>query len=221
MNWVDIIVGVFMILFLVAGTRRGFIREVTGFVGLVIALALGIGGAHFWADIIVEELHFPHTVATVVSFGLIFALVFLLFRGIGSLLFKFVHLSPLSWLDRVGGSIFGLLKSGMIISVILLILGVFSLPPALSKPLGSSALVPPLRAFAPAAYNLFKAAFPQMRSLSEIAGRSVERGFTRGKEQVLKKGSRVVDMLQREKVGQEEKTDRQGDSEPNETSSKE
>ena len=200
MNWVDIVVGVFMILFLVAGTRKGLIREVTGFVGLVVAFVVGIVGARVWAVMIADELRFHPSVATAVSFILIFVLVFLLFRAAGSVIFKFIRRSPLGLLDRLGGSVIGLLKGGLIISLVFLILGTFSLPQALSKTLDSSALVPPLRAFAPTVYNLFKAAFPQMRSLGEVVGQSVESGLARGKEKVLEKSSDVVDMLQKTKT---------------------
>ncbi len=210
MNWIDIALGLFMILFIITGIRRGFLREVMGLVGLIVAFVLGVAGSPIWSVLIVQELHFPSSVATAVSFILIFILIFLLFKAVGSLLHKLVRSSPLRWFDRLGGSIFGLLKSGMIISVFLLILGVFTLPSALSSTLNSSRLVPPLRAMAPTVFNLIKVAFPRLKSLGEVAGQSVERGFTRGKEQVLEKGAQVVDMLQKEKqAGQREKANRQ------------
>lgn len=218
MNWVDIVVGAFMILFLVAGTRRGFIREVTGFVGLVLAFVLAIAGAQIWAVMIADQLHFHPSVATVVSFILIFVLVFLLSRAAGGLIFKLIRKTPLGLLDRIGGSIIGLLKGGLILSLIFLILGTFSLPQAFSNSLDSSALTPPLRAFAPTMYNLFKVAFPQMRSLGEVVGQSVERGLARGKEQVLQKSSDVVDMLQKTKNAPNGSAEDRDRTEPNENS---
>jgi membrane protein required for colicin V production len=220
MNWFDIVVGLFMVLFLVAGIRRGFIREVTGLVGLVLAFILGIIGTPIWADLIVEELHFPRSVAIVISFILIFVLVFLLFRAGGGLLFKVVHLTPLGWVDRVAGGGIGLLKGGLIASLILLLLGIFPLPQVLSNSLDSSASASPLRSLAPAVYNLLQVVFPQMKSLGEVVGQSVEGSFARGKEQVLKKSSQVVDMLQKAKASQKDEADSQAPSEKDESSVK-
>jgi len=218
MNWVDIVVGLFMVLFLVAGLRRGFIREVTGFVGLVLAFVLGIAGSPIWSKAIVNLLHFPPSVATVVSFILIFILVFLLCKAAGNLLFKIVRQTPLHLLDRLGGSVIGLLKGGLLISLLLLFLGLFSLPQTIAKPLDSSVLVPTMRVFAPGVYNFLKGAFPQMRSLGEVIGQSVERGFARGKEQVLEKGSQLVDQLQKAKAAQKDGEDRRDHTEADEKS---
>ena len=216
MNWVDIIFGLCVIFFLVIGVRKGLIREVVGFIGLVVAFIVAIAGTRFWSELIVKELHFPPSIATVVSFILLFTLVFLLFRAAGSFLFTILHLSPLGWLDRVGGCIVGLLKGALAVSLVLLILGTLSLPQALSGPLDSSALASPMRGLAPAVYHLLKVAFPQMKSLGEVVGQSVERSFARGKEEVLEKRSHVVDMLQKAKVAPSDKTDSQDRSESEE-----
>jgi membrane protein required for colicin V production len=220
MNWVDIVLGVFVVVFLVIGVRKGLIREVAGFIGLVVAFIVGIAGTRFWSELIVIELHFPPSIATVVSFILLFTLVFLLFRAAGSFLFTILHLSPLGWLDRVGGCIVGLLKGALIVSLVLLILGTLSLPQAVSRPLDSSTLASPMRGLAPAVYHLLKIAFPQMRSLGEVVGQSVERSFARGKEEVLEKRSHVVDMLQKAKAAPDDKADSQGRSESEETPDK-
>jgi hypothetical protein len=59
-----------------------------------------------------------------------------------------------------------------------------------------------------------------MKSLGEVVGQSVEGSFARGKEQVLKKSSQVVDMLQKAKASQKDEADSQAPSEKDESSVK-
>ena len=119
----------------------------------------------------------------------------------------------------MGGGI-GLLKGGLIVSLILLLLGIFPLPQVLSSSLDSSASASPLRSLAPAVYDLLKVVFPQMKSLGEVVGQSVEGSFARGKEQVLQKSSQVVDMLQKAKASQKDQADSKVPSEQDESSVK-
>jgi len=63
MNWVDFGIGVFAVLFFITGIRMGFIREVTGLIGLVLAFILAVAGTPIWADSMVDMLKFPPSVA--------------------------------------------------------------------------------------------------------------------------------------------------------------
>ena len=115
MNWVDFSIGVLAVLFFITGIRMGFIREVTGLIGFVLAFVLAVAGTPIWADSMVDMLNFPPSVAKVSAFILIFALVYLLCKAGGKFLFKFIRHSPLDLLDRLGGSIIGLLKGALVI----------------------------------------------------------------------------------------------------------
>jgi len=214
-NWVDIIFGLILILFLIAGIRRGFIREAVGLVSLLLAFILGTTMAPIWSRIVVERFHFPPSVATVVVFILIFILVFILVRAVGNLLFKIVRATPLDLIDRLGGGLVGLVKGGLVISLILVFLGLFSLPLAIDQSLNDSTLTVPMKALAPAVYGLVQGAVPQMRSLGEVVGESVESGLSRGQEEIREKSSQVIDKLEESKSEHEgqEKSETQPETE--------
>jgi membrane protein required for colicin V production len=211
MNWIDAVVALIMALFLIAGVRKGFIREVMGLVAIILAFILGITGAPIWSGILVEKFNLPDAVATLVAFLLIFILVFILIRALGGLIFRVVRATPLDIIDRLGGSLFGLLKGALIISLVLVLLGLFTLPQAVVQEMDGSAVIPPLRAVAPAVYNLLKGAVPQMRSLGEVVGESVEESFLQGKKEIMERSSQVIDKLQESKSGNKK-------DEPSETS---
>jgi membrane protein required for colicin V production len=210
-NWIDAVAVLIMILFLVAGARKGFIREATGLVAIILAFILGITGAPIWSEILVEKTGLPNSLATLIAFLLIFILVFILIRALGGLLFRVIRATPLDILDRLGGSLFGLLKGALVISLVLVLLGLFTLPQVVVQEMDGSAAIPPLRAVAPAVYNLLKGVVPQMRSLGEVVGESVEEGFFRGREEILERSSQMIDKLQESKSGNKK-------DEPSETS---
>jgi membrane protein required for colicin V production len=196
MNWVDIVVGLVLLFFFVAGARKGFIREVTGLISIIVAFIVGISGAPIWSKIIEQNLKIPSSVATLVAFILIFILVFILIRALGNLLFKVVRATPLDALDRLGGSIIGIVKGVLIVSLVLILLGLFNLPLVVSQELNGSWSAAPLRTVAPSLYRFFKEAVPQMRSLDDVVGDSVEKDLSRGREKIRQKSSQIIDRLE-------------------------
>jgi membrane protein required for colicin V production len=217
MNWVDIVVALILLFFFVAGARKGFIREVTGLIGIIAAFILGITGAPIWSQILVDRLKFPPSLATLVAFLLIFILAFILIRALGNLLFKVVRSTPLDALDRLGGSLVGILKGAFIISLVLIFLGLFTLPQAVVQELGDSWSASPLRAVAPSFYRFVKEGVPQMRSLGEVVGESLEKGLSQGQEEVRQRSSEMIDRLRQAKSKEGDETKEKASSAPETT----
>jgi len=197
MNWVDIVVALILLFFFIAGARKGFILEITGLIGIIGAFLLGVAGAPIWSGIMVDRLKFPPSLATLVAFILIFILVFILIRALGNLLFKMVRATPLDALDRLGGSFVGILKGALVVSLVLIFLGLFTLPGAVVQELNDSWSTGPLRTVAPSLYRFVKESVPQMRSLQDVVGHSLEEGLSQGQEEVRKRSSQVIDRLQK------------------------
>jgi len=221
MNWVDIVVALILLFFFIAGARKGFIREVTGLIGLIVAFLLGITGAPIWSEILVDRLKFPPSLATLAAFLLIFILAFLLIRALGNFLFKVVRATPLDALDRLGGSFIGILKGAFIISLALIFLGLFTIPDAVVRELNDSWSATPLRTVAPSLYRFVKEGVPQMRSLGDVIGDSVEKGLTQGQEEVRKRSSRMIDRLQEARSKETTETKQETSSSPEKTANPE
>ena len=217
MNWVDIVVALILLFFFIAGARKGFIREITGLIGLIIAFLLGITGAPIWSEILVDRLKFPPSLATLAAFLLIFILAFILIRALGNLLFKVVRATPLDALDRLGGSFIGILKGAFMISLALIFLGLFTLPDAAVRELDDSWSATPLRAVAPSLYRFVKEGVPQMRSLGDVVGNSLEEGLSQGQEEIRKRSSQMIDRLQEAKSKEGAETNQKASSSPETT----
>ena len=116
---IDIIIGVAIIISVIVGFVRGFVKEAISIAALLFAI---------WAS-----LYLGPSVGTVSDswlagpemqtwFGriLVFAVVLSLGGLLGWGLSKLVRLSVLSGLDRFGGSVFGLLRGMLLVSVAVL-----------------------------------------------------------------------------------------------------
>ena len=121
MNFIDII---FIILFILAGIngyKKGLIVELAS----LAALILGIWGAFEFSDItaefLVDNFNWSWDHLNVASFIITFAVIVILVHIIGSVLNKMIEAAMLGFLNRLAGIVFGVLKSALILSVILVV----------------------------------------------------------------------------------------------------
>lgn len=118
MNAVDIIMLVALALATFSGFRRGFVLEMAGIFGAVVAFAIA---RLEYADVRTTlEQFLPHSPwLTIVAYLLVFLVVWgaivILARKIRSL----VRLMMLGWLDRLGGAVIGLVQGALLIELLL------------------------------------------------------------------------------------------------------
>jgi membrane protein required for colicin V production len=141
MNWLDIVILVIIFVFALFGLRRGLIREAVS----ILALLLGIVAGVMFYDL-VGNLFVKHNLVEnkaigsvggfiVVAFG-----VYVLIQLLGWILNRVIGALHLTWADRIGGSIFGVVKA-MVISFLLVSALGFLLDEN-EPPFRSSVLVP-------------------------------------------------------------------------------
>ena len=105
MNWFDIVLIAVLILSTVVGIWRGFINMVLPLIGIIIGVILAglyattVGG---WLPIDNAE-HAKWTGYVIIVVGTLIVSILL-----AVILTRFVHLTLLTWLDRLLGGIFGL-----------------------------------------------------------------------------------------------------------------
>ena len=155
-------------MFLIAlawGAFRGFVKGFILQIVTLLALMLGIWASiHFsdgMAHFLTRNLDITGRYLPVLSFLLIFILVIIVAHLIGLLMTRLFELTPVGWLNRVGGIFFGILKMAFIVSVILSLQNrmkekVHILP---EKQIKSSLLYEPVASIAPAV-------FPHLRLLA-------------------------------------------------------
>jgi membrane protein required for colicin V production len=113
MHWLTIVILLFLLLNAWTGWRKGLIRRVLEFVGLVLSIFLAMRLLDF-ASTMLFSAGLPAGAARVVGWILVFALCLIAWS-----VSKLVRMSLLGWLDKWGGAALGLL-GGMILGSVLL-----------------------------------------------------------------------------------------------------
>lgn len=119
MNWIDLILGFILAISIVQGIVRGFSRVAISFAGTILGLFLA-GWFYPSAAARLAPYVSSDTLAKFLGFVLIFVGVQLVAALIAWAVQKVFKVSGLSWLDRIMGAAFGVLR-GLVISTILLL----------------------------------------------------------------------------------------------------
>lgn len=117
-NYLDIIILTFLLGFAVRGFFRGLILSLTSLVGLIAALYAAWHFSVFIRDELSSAFHIEGSTVKVLAFILTFAGTIVLFHLIGRLLEKVVEGAGLSFLNKLGGLVLGLIKGGLFLSII-------------------------------------------------------------------------------------------------------
>jgi membrane protein required for colicin V production len=123
MNWLDFVLALILIASGVAGLRRGFSRQIIGFISGVLALLLGIW---FYGTVGFYLLPYAssRTLANAGGFAVVFCGVLLLGALVSFAVGRFVAVTGLSIVDHLLGAGFGLLRG--LLFAIAIILGVMA-----------------------------------------------------------------------------------------------
>jgi membrane protein required for colicin V production len=118
-NWLDIIFGVILLFSAAMSFRRGFTREIVGLAASVLALLLGMW-FYGMAGAFIEPYVGSKRGASLIGFFLVVMVVMLLGALVGWVVSRFVKTIGLSFVDRLLGGLFGLIR-GVILCIAMLI----------------------------------------------------------------------------------------------------
>ena len=139
-NWIDISIIIIILLNMIIGIRRGIIRGIINLIGVIVAIFLAI----FWFKEVGEyiSLHsqLSREIANILGFALIFLGIYLIARIIEIIIKKIFSLLFVSWIDGLGGALFGLVKGSLVVGILLVIITFIPLPLFLKEQLESSFL---------------------------------------------------------------------------------
>ena len=118
MNWLDILLLLPLLIGLVRGLMRGLVSEAIA----LVVLVLGVLGSRMWEPTfsvwIHRQLAWPETVCSVVAYILLFLAIAIVLSIIAYYLTKLMHAIHLSWANRFFGGIFGLIKYGVLVLIV-------------------------------------------------------------------------------------------------------
>ncbi len=127
MNYLDVIIGLILLLFAYKGLKKGLIVEAFSLAAFII----GIYGAMYLSDITAKGLSkiidAPQEIMTIIAFIITFIILAILVTLIGKLISKIVEALFLGFIDKIGGFVFGMVKGALLVSILILVLNFFGL----------------------------------------------------------------------------------------------
>jgi len=131
MNWLDVVLSVLLLASVATSFSAGLTREVVGLVSMIVALVLAIWFYGTAGSFLLPYVSSPG-IANFCGFLIVFCVVLLLGGIIGRLLGRLMKVAGLSFVDRLLGAGFGLVR-GLLLSIAL-ILAVMAFTPGSSPP---------------------------------------------------------------------------------------
>ncbi|HSW58046.1 MAG TPA: CvpA family protein [Dehalococcoidales bacterium] len=124
MNWLDIVILVFLAIAVIGGIKNGFIKSLFSLAGLIVGVVLA---GRFYTTLAGYLTFIPdEKIASIVAFLIIFALVSLIAALLGMIFTRIASAIMLGWLNRLLGGVLGLVLGAISIAVVLVILMKFT-----------------------------------------------------------------------------------------------
>ncbi|MBE0478372.1 CvpA family protein [Candidatus Aerophobetes bacterium] len=125
MNWIDILLGAIILIFVIRGVFKGLFREGAGLLGVLVGLIVAINRYQQLGEAIHNELQFLSLkICNIISFALIFGGIAIIGAIAGIIVHNILSRHPIRGIEEGGGFILGLLEGALICSVILILLSI-------------------------------------------------------------------------------------------------
>jgi membrane protein required for colicin V production len=121
MNTFDIVILGFLLFGFLRGLMKGLFVELASLVALIAGIYGAIHFSHFASDFLTNYVDWEEKYISMVAFTATFIGIVIVISLLGKLLTKVADFASLGFLNKILGGIFGLLKMGMILSVVLII----------------------------------------------------------------------------------------------------
>ncbi|MEW4923429.1 CvpA family protein [Algibacter sp. 2305UL17-15] len=156
---IDIILGALLLFGLIRGFMKGLFVEVASLVALVAGVYGAIHFSNFAAEFLMEKVSWDEKYINIVAFAITFVVIVLAIALAGKALTKLADFAALGVLNKLLGGVFGALKIGLILSVILMVFSSLNntIPFASDQDLEDSILYEPVKTLAPLIFpNILK-----------------------------------------------------------------
>jgi membrane protein required for colicin V production len=124
MNWIDAAIVIILILSMIMGFINGFVKEVASLAALILGIWGAIKFSTFTAAKLYDYFDMTGKYVGIIAFIVTFMIIVVIIHFIGILADRIVDAVSLSFVNRLLGIAFGLLKSVLIMSVFFVVLNV-------------------------------------------------------------------------------------------------
>jgi len=121
MTVIDIVLGALLLFGLIRGLTKGLFVEVASLLALIIGVYGAIHFSHFATEFLESRVGWDEKYINIASFAITFIIIVFVISLAGKALTKLADFAALGMLNKLLGGLFGLLKIGLILSVILMV----------------------------------------------------------------------------------------------------
>jgi membrane protein required for colicin V production len=172
MSLIDIILAALLLFGFIRGLFKGLFVEVASLVALVLGVYGAIHFSGFAAGFLESKVEWNEKTINIVAFAITFVIIVLAISLAGKALTKLADFAALGFLNKLLGGVFGALKIGLILSVLLIVFNKLNntLPFMEKEDLEESVLYEPVKSLAPLIFpNLIKSEAEQEESSADDA----------------------------------------------------
>ncbi len=157
MTFIDIVIGMLLIGFMIAGYKSGFVKKIIGIMCLVGALIIATKYSADLHQMIFEDMGISGRIGFIISFIIIVVVITLTQSLIYKIFFK--KMFDALW-NKILGLFLGLLEGTLVLSIMLIVISIYlNLPSQETK--GSSQLYKPVKNFAPLVFDQVNTFLPE------------------------------------------------------------
>ncbi len=121
MNYIDIVLGVLLVLSAISGFRKGLIVELASLAALILGIWGAIEFSYITSEFLVKNFDWKWDHLNIVSFIITFIVIVILVHIIGNTVNKLVETVMLGFVNKLAGLVFGILRGALFLSIILVV----------------------------------------------------------------------------------------------------
>lgn len=151
MGTFDIVLLVFLLFGFIRGLMKGLFVELASLVALIAGVYGAIHFSYFVGSYLIDYVDWEEKYISIVAFAITFIAIVVVIALLGKMLTKMADFASLGFLNKLLGGVFGILKIGVILSIILIIFDKLNsnLPFVDKEVTKESILYEPVRGLAP------------------------------------------------------------------------
>ena len=151
MSVLDIILGALLLFGLITGFIKGLFVEIASLLALILGVYGAIHFSDFAADLLQSRFDWSEKTINITAFAITFVIIVLAISMAGKALTKIADFAALGIINKLLGGVFGALKIGLILSVVLIVFDKMNrtLPFVDESELEDSVLYKPVKSLAP------------------------------------------------------------------------
>jgi len=151
MNVLDIALGALILFGLVRGLMKGLFVEVASVAALILGIYGAIHFSNFVAEFLESRITWDEQYINITAFAITFIIIVIVIAMAGKALTKLANFAALGILNKLLGGVFGALKIGLVLSIILIIFNKMNstIPLVEEYEIKSSILYNPVKSIAP------------------------------------------------------------------------